>query len=683
VTSPQPPPPPSRIRRVLRWLTPSVAAACAGTVVAGLVDARGLPDLGAALASAGYASILAGPGLLLAAVVARGLWAAWQPDQLAAALVDERGGAPRLLAWVLFLAFAGFVLSWATFNGVRVLAYQTQFKPLVVSLAMPVFVLVAAATCTVLSRPVVRALTAGVHRLDTVAHRRTGRSFTTPRLVIAYAAVLMAALPAVGWLASVRPRIGHLDLGILIHPVTAIAVAAAVHLVWRRLRRPGVRAALLAVSMAATATVAAAALWVRLFQPALVLAIWGEPTVAGLVIDRVHDLDAIRADLPAEAFRPVELPGRAHPDVVLITIDTVRFDRTPLAGGPARMPVLAELGRRGAVFEWAFAPGNVTRRSLTSLVLGLSPPRVRGRVSGWALRLDPRHVVLAERFRAAGYETAGFFCCESFWGSSSKRLGLNRGIDHLHIQFDGGVLARDARAWLEQRERAGRARPLFLWMHIFEPHSWTRGKLEPQGLEERRRMYDETLGLVDGFLADAVAPFAKRPPGRQPLIIVTADHGEGLGDHDVPYHSDGLYNSQLRVPLVIAGPGATAQRIDEPIGLVDVAPTVLELAGFVAPGMPAMDGRSLADLVSGKRTPDPDRGYAFAAQVADRSVARGMRAVVEGRWKLIATPEGLELYDVHADPGELRDLARTDRARLQHMRRLLHERITIDWAPPF
>src|SRR5690606_38920534 len=111
----------------------------------------------------------------------------------------------------------------------------------------------------------------------------------------------------------------------------------------------------------------------------------------------------------------------------LITIDTVRADATPPYGGSAEMPALAALGERGAVFSWAFAPSNVTRRSIPSMVIGLAPNRIRGRVVGWALRVDPRHVLLAERLRAGGYETAGFMCCAGFW-SPEVRTGLQRGL---------------------------------------------------------------------------------------------------------------------------------------------------------------------------------------------------------------------------------------------------------------
>src|SRR5207248_7379014 len=126
----------------------------------------------------------------------------------------------------------------------------------------------------------------------------------------------------------------------------------------------------------------------------------------------------------------------------------------------------------------------------------------------------------------------------------------------------------------------------------------------------------------------------------------------GLGDHGVPYHSIDLYASQTHVPLVVTGPGIAPRRVTEPVALVDLAPTLLDLAGFVAPGMPDMDGHSIADLVAGTRPGDPDGGYAFSAQISDRSVAQGERAIVSGHWHLIDDGNHLELYDLKNDPAE-------------------------------
>ena len=166
-------------------------------------------------------------------------------------------------------------------------------------------------------------------------------------------------------------------------------------------------------------------------------------------------------------------------------------------------------------------------------------------------------------------------------------------------------------------------------------------------------------------------------------MAVTADHGEGLGEHGQPYHSTDLYNSQIRVPLVIAGPGVTVGGRLEPVGLVDLAPTLLELAGFTPPAMPEMDGRSLADLLTGKRADDPDGGFAYSEMVVDRNVAEARRALIRGRWKLIESKKGVELYDLRTDPTERRDQAKDPSLPtvLAPMRAALVERRKLDRVP--
>jgi hypothetical protein len=273
--------------------------------------------------------------------------------------------------------------------------------------------------------------------------------------------------------------------------------------------------------------------------------LWGDRAIAGLAIDRAFDLDKIRDAIPLATFAPVPRPGADHPDIILVTIDTVRADHTPPYGGHAEMPTLAALADRGAVFDWAFSPSNVTRRSIPAMITGLGADRVRGRVVSWALRVDPRHVLLAERLHAAGYDTAGFMCCESFWGPE-LHTGLSRGLEHLEIEHDGAKLAKRARAWLEQRSKRANNRPLFLWIHILEPHNWSANGEPPAN--ERDHVYDRVLAQCDAMLADVTA-FAKGA-----IVIVTADHGEGLGEHGHLNHSTDLYDSQIHVPLVLAGP---------------------------------------------------------------------------------------------------------------------------------
>jgi arylsulfatase A-like enzyme len=270
-------------------------------------------------------------------------------------------------------------------------------------------------------------------------------------------------------------------------------------------------------------------------------------------------------------------------------------------------------------------------------------------------------------------------CCEGFWGKSFH-TGLERGLAHLEIEPRGVALAQRARDWLATRERQPAAAPLFVWMHVLEPHNWTQNAGEARD-DDRHAAYDRALAVADRIAGEVLGVFAGRPSDRAPIVIVTADHGESLGDHGHPYHSTDLYDAQIRVPLVIAGPGIAARRVAEAVSLTAVVPTVLELAGFVAPA--DVDADSFADLATGRRAGSAEAGVAFAAMIKDRSNPGGITAVNRGRWKLIDNNDQLELYDTGADPGEHHNLLDQQPRIASELRQLLTTRAATAARSPF
>jgi len=449
---------------------------------------------------------------------------------------------------------------------------------------------------------------------------------------------------------------------------------------WRYLARARMAVGIVAAVLAA-ATIALATFVVS-SHPSLTLEIWGDRPLAGIAIDRVFNLEQIRASISLAEFRPVDKPASKHPDIILVTIDTVRADHTPPYGGVADMPVLRGLGQRGVVFTWAFSPSNVTRRSIPSMVIGAAATRIKGRVIGWALRVDPRHVLVAERLRAGGYETAGFMCCRGFY-DPEVRTGLQRGIEHLEIEANGRSLGKAAKDWLTEREKHPNNRPMFLWMHILEPHNWEMGVGTPHQDNEKSQLYDRSLVIADSIVGDMLQPLADRRPDHAPIVIITADHGEALGDHGQPNHSTDLYNSQIRVPLVAAGPGIKPGHIMETVSLTDLVPTLVDLAGFDPPTGPGIDGRSIADLMTGKRLEKENSGDACAAMIKDRSNPGGVTAIIQGRWKLIDNGGVFELYDLHSDPNELNNVIATNVDMANRMKKLLEETLLQQAKSPF
>ncbi len=637
------------MRRALRWIAPSFVAACTGGLALGLADSLyGDGDLGLdTFAAIGFVLVLALPALVLLGVIARGTWAGWRPREIAARFTEEGGGMPRLAGWIATAVLGTALFAFLVFRGTWLLVAWTQFRPNVVSLAQPV-IAVTSALVILLAAPIAVSIFAWIARgLDRRWQRRGHQTLLTPRTLFGAGSVISIAALVVVWLVVISPRIGPLAIGVVIAPALGVVIAIATHVVDARWHSRVMRIAVIALALGCLLFAGITGL----ARPAAALGIWGDQPIAGVVVERVFVLDRIRRALPLDDYRPTARPGEKHRDIIVVMIDTVRADHTPPYGGSAEMPVLKALGERGAVFQWAFSPSNVTRRSVPTMLTGTSPDRVRGRVVGWGLRLDPRHILVAERLRAAGYDTAGFVCCGGLYGED-LRTGFDRGLATLVIDESAAQLGARAARFVTERAERGDKRPLFTWMHFLEPHNWSVNTPASGSLGDQ---YDRSLAIVDRALVPLIAAYANRPPDDAPIIIVTSDHGEGLGEHGQRNHSTNLTNSQIRVPLVIAGPTVAAVRPTATVGLVDLVPTIIDLAGFEPPRGTSIDGESIADLARGK--PKTTRNTAFAAMIADRSNPGGVTVMMDGKWKLVETGNQRELFDVHQDPDEKTNLA--------------------------
>jgi arylsulfatase A-like enzyme/Flp pilus assembly protein TadD len=341
-----------------------------------------------------------------------------------------------------------------------------------------------------------------------------------------------------------------------------------------------------------------------------------------------------------EPSRPV---ARAR-SVVLVTIDTWRADRLT----PALMPRLAAIAGHGTLFRAARSPVPLTLPAHVSLMTGLLPSVHGVRENG---RVLPREVPrLSTWLRAAGYDTAAFVGAFVL----DRRFGLAEGFD----LFDDRV-ARDARApdrleaerpasevvdaavaWLDARPRPA-TRPYFLWVHVYDPHAPYR---PPSGVPADTAPYDAEIRYTDeqvGRLLDALGRHADR---ERPLVVVAGDHGESLGDHGERTHGMLLYEAALRVPVVVHGPGVESMVREDPIGLIDLAPTILARCGAPAPA--GLDGIDVLASASA-----PDREMYSETEYPRAAGWSPLSSIVAGRWKLIASSES-ELYDLQEDPEE-------------------------------
>lgn len=343
-------------------------------------------------------------------------------------------------------------------------------------------------------------------------------------------------------------------------------------------------------------------------------------------------------------------PPPAARDLVLVTIDTLRWDATGFSGAArCATPHLDALARGGLAWSDAHAHAVVTLASHASILTGLYPYQ-HGVHDNAGFRLEGTHETLAARLAAQGFATGAFV---SAW-VLDHRFGLARGF----ATYDDEVPGRSGReltvnerpgeetvrrATLWWRGHAGTRR--FLWVHLFAPHF---PYAPPAALlaRHRDRPYFGEVELADaqlGALLDAVRADA-------PAIVVTADHGESLGEHGEETHGLFAYEATLRVPLVIAGPGvAPADPPSGPARHVDVVPTALALLGVAAPR--ELPGRDLRAAGQGTQ------GSYFEALSAyyNRGWAP-LTGSIEGGRKAIRLPLP-ELYDLAADAGETKNLA--------------------------
>ena len=350
------------------------------------------------------------------------------------------------------------------------------------------------------------------------------------------------------------------------------------------------------------------------------------------------------------------------PNLLMITIDTLRWDQVGCYGGPPGLtPHLDRLAADGVRFESAFAQIPLTLPSHASILTGLYPlaHRVRDNIGFVLSRELP---TLAEQLQAAGYRTGAFVGAFVL----DRRFGLDQGFETYSDRMSetdaapgserrGAAVVKDFRDWLGPA--SARPRPWFAWLHFYDPHAPYDPPPEYRRGSGKRPLYQGELRYTDAALGQALAAAQGAARERALIAVVTADHGESLGDHGEESHCLLVYDATLRVPLVI---WASDQRFGRAVRvpghalLIDLAPTILELAGAAA--LPAAQGRSLvAALAQGTRLP-PRASYAESLYGQLNLGWSELRVLRGPRWKYIRSSEP-ELYDLVSDPAERVNLA--------------------------
>jgi hypothetical protein len=356
-------------------------------------------------------------------------------------------------------------------------------------------------------------------------------------------------------------------------------------------------------------------------------------------------------------------------NILIVTIDAFRGDRLGAAGyhrdpGKSLTPTIDGLVARGSYFKrvWSQAPN--TPRSFPSILTSRTPSGIAFDKPGVNYpNLQPSNKTFFEGLAGAGLKPIGIF--------SHFYFTADRGISKSFAEWsnDGaGTIAESNKDIASPRivpkviarlkEAAARKERFVLWTHLFEPHSsYMTHKEFPtklsgvQGLQEK---YDYEIAFSDMWLGKLLDAVKEMGLADDTAVVVMADHGEAWGEHKVYFHGQDLFDEQLRVPLVIAVPGVAPKTIDDPVALVDVGPTLLEMVGVAPPA--SMRGRSLLPLIEGK--PRAARPI-FSELLPATAWPHHAVMLVDGKHKIIhrVSDRRWELYDLDADPREQKNLA--------------------------
>lgn len=342
-------------------------------------------------------------------------------------------------------------------------------------------------------------------------------------------------------------------------------------------------------------------------------------------------------------------PEKDRPNILLISIDTLRADHLGCYGRTsAQTPNIDALAAGGVVFETAVSPVPITLPSHATMLTGQIPPHHGVRLNTES-RLLSSVTTLPELLLARGYRTGAFIAASPL----DSEGGLDQGFEvyddvtrlpGVRPERSAEEVFDAARVWLSGP--GDPETPVFAFIHLFDPHWPLENALPGDG----EPSYDGEIAYVDRQLGAFLSALPDTPRWRDALTVIVSDHGEGLGEHGETSHGLLVYESTLRVPWILHRPSAIEPlRIEEPVGLVDLAPTLAALAG-VEP-LAEVDGVSLVPVLDGSAS-TVEREFYFESLYGylELGWAR-LRGVRSGPLKYTSAPKP-ELFDLHADPDE-------------------------------
>jgi arylsulfatase A-like enzyme len=362
----------------------------------------------------------------------------------------------------------------------------------------------------------------------------------------------------------------------------------------------------------------------------------------------------------ASAAPPPAPPGPPKDcNVIVLSVDALRADM-PWNGYPrAIAPRLTELEKKAVHFTHAYSVSSYTSMSLGGLLGGRYPSELQR--SGYFFGTYKNDVFFPKLLQKAGVHTMGVMAHMYF-----KAAGFDQGFDEWKIvpgiAFDPNTdrditsLQSEQLAEQELGEAANESQRFFFWAHFVDPHDlYLRHDGIDWGKSDRDR-YDGEVQFTDQALGKLLDFIASKPWASRTVIVITADHGEEFGEHNMTRHGFEVWDTLVHVPLMFVAPGATPRRVDVPRSAIDLAPTITELYG-VAPE-PSFEGKSLVSEIYG--APSEPRDILVDLPMTSDNARR--RALVHGSEKLICfdTDSYCKLFDLAKDPMEKDPITKGD-----------------------